>query len=50
VDLRRYSVEFPLEKPLIKRNPAWCREILKEEEKHAAPKGTFRESKKPVKY
>jgi hypothetical protein len=30
--------------------PAWCREILKEAEKHAAPKGTFRESKKPYKY
>jgi hypothetical protein len=50
VDPIRDSVEFPLEKPLVKRNPAWCHEILKEAEKHATPKGTFRESKKPDKY
>jgi hypothetical protein len=50
VDPIRDSVEFPLEKPLIKRKSTWCREILKEAEKHAAPKGTFRESKKPDKY
>jgi hypothetical protein len=50
VDPIRDYVEFPLEKPHVKRNPAWCREILKEAEKHAAPKGTFRESKKPNKY
>jgi hypothetical protein len=50
VDPIRDSVEFPLEKPPVKRKPAWCREILKEAEKHAAPKGTFRESKKPDKY
>jgi hypothetical protein len=50
VDPIRDSVEFPLEKPPVKRNPAWCREILKEAEKHATPKGTFRESKKPDKY
>jgi hypothetical protein len=42
----RDSIEFPLEKPLVKRNPTWFHEILKEAEKHAAPKGTFRESKK----
>jgi transposase InsO family protein len=50
VDPSRDSIEFPLEKPPVKRKPAWCREILKEAEKHAAPKGTFRESKKPDKY
>jgi hypothetical protein len=50
VDPSRDSIEFPLEKPHVKRKPAWCREILKEEEKLAAPKGTFRESKKPDKY
>jgi hypothetical protein len=50
VDPIRDSVEFPLEKPPVKRKPSWCREILKEAEKHAAPKGTFRESKKPDKY
>jgi hypothetical protein len=50
VDPIRDSIEFPLEKPPIKRRPAWCREILKEAEKHAAPKGTFKERKKPDKY
>jgi hypothetical protein len=30
VDPIRDSVEFPLEKPPIKRKPAWCHEILKE--------------------
>jgi hypothetical protein len=34
----------------VKRKPAWCQEILKEAEKHSAPKGTFRERKKPDKY
>jgi hypothetical protein len=32
-----------MELPPVKRKPAWCREILKEAEKHSAPKGTFRE-------
>jgi hypothetical protein len=50
VDPIRDSVEFPLEKPPVKRKPAWCHEILKEEEKHAVHKGTFRESKKRDKY
>jgi hypothetical protein len=50
VDPLRDSIEFPLEKPPAKRKPTWCREILKEAEKHATPKGTFRESKKPDKY
>jgi hypothetical protein len=50
VDPIRDSIEFPLEKLPAKRKPTWCREILKEAEKHAAPKGTFRESKKPDKY
>jgi hypothetical protein len=35
---------------LVKRKLAGCREILKEAENHATPKGTFRESKKPDKY
>jgi hypothetical protein len=39
-----------MELPPVKRKPAWCREILKEEKKHSALKGTFRESKKPNKY
>jgi hypothetical protein len=46
VDPIRDSVEFPLEKPHVKRKPAWCREILKEAENHATPKGTFKERKK----
>jgi hypothetical protein len=50
VDPIRDSIEIPLEAPPAKRRPAWCREILKEAEKHATPKGTFRESKKPNKY
>jgi hypothetical protein len=32
VDLSRDTIEFPLEKPPVKRKPAWCREILKEVE------------------
>jgi hypothetical protein len=48
VDPIRDYVEFPLEKPPVKRKPTWCREILKEAEKHATPKGTFRESKKQI--
>jgi hypothetical protein len=50
MDHLRDSIELPLEKLPVKRKPAWCWEILKEAEKHAAPKGTFRESKKPNKY
>jgi hypothetical protein len=49
-DPSRDSIEFPMELPPVKRKPAWCREILKETENHSAPKGTFRESKKPDKY
>jgi hypothetical protein len=50
MDPIRDYLEFLLEKPPVKRKSAWCREILKEAEKHVAPKGTFRESKKPDKY
>jgi hypothetical protein len=50
VDPSRDSIKFPLEKPHVKMKPSWYREILKEAEKHATPKGTFRESKKPDKY
>ena len=43
--------EEPIEKLLeeipAKRQPAWCRQILQEAGGHAAPKGTFRESRKP---
>jgi hypothetical protein len=50
VDSSMDAIEFPMEIPPIERKPAWCWEILKEAEKHSAPKGTFRESKKPDKY
>jgi hypothetical protein len=50
VDPIRDSIEFPAEKPTIKRRSAWYCEILKEAKKHETPKGTFRESKKPDKY
>jgi hypothetical protein len=30
-------IERPMEVTPAKRNPAWCREILREEEKHATP-------------
>jgi hypothetical protein len=50
MDPSRDTIDFPMEIPLIKRKPAWCQEILKEAENHSAPKGTFRERKKPDKY
>ncbi|MCZ2221993.1 hypothetical protein NUW87_11590, partial [Corynebacterium pilbarense] len=49
-DPSRDSIEFPMELPPVKRKQAWCREILREAERHSAPKGTFRERKKPDKY
>jgi hypothetical protein len=42
MDPTRDSIEFPLEKPPVKRKPAWCREVLNKSEKHVAPKGTLR--------
>jgi hypothetical protein len=50
VDPSRDSIDFPLEKPLVKRKLAWCPKILKEVENHATPKGTFRERKRLDKY
>jgi hypothetical protein len=49
-DPSRDSIEFPMELPPVKTKPAWCQEILKEEEKHSALKASFRERKKPDKY
>ena len=47
-------VEEPLERlledPPAKRRPAWCRQILQGAKGHAAPKGTFRESRKPQRF
>jgi len=33
--------------PLAKRRSLWFRDTLQDADKHAAPRGTFRESKKP---
>ena len=33
--------------PLVKRRLAWLRDTLQEAEKHIAPPGTFRESRRP---
>ena len=43
-------IERLLEEPPVKRRPAWCKQILQEAEGHAAPKGTFRESKRPQRF
>jgi hypothetical protein len=37
----------PVDVPKIKKRPAWLESTLREEERHKAPSGTFRESKKP---
>jgi hypothetical protein len=50
LDPSRDTIEFPMEIPHTKMKPSWCREILKEVEKHSAPKVTFRERKKLDKY
>ena len=44
----RDTIGFFLKKLSIKREPAWCREILKEAEKLSAPKGTFKESRNQI--
>ena len=45
---------LPLERPVlappVKRRPAWLRDTLQEAEKHTAPPGTFRESRRPPKF
>ena len=40
----------PQEPSSSKRRPSWLRETLEDAETHIAPRGTFRESKKPNKY
>ena len=40
----------PHEPSSSKRRPSWLRETLEDAERHIAPRGTFRESKKPNKY
>ena len=44
------QVDRSLEAPQTKRRPTWCREIMHEAEKHGAPSGTFRESKRPQRF
>ena len=36
--------------PSNKRRPSWLRDTLEDAERHIAPRGTFRESKKPKRY
>jgi hypothetical protein len=43
-------LERNLEEPPTKRNLGWLKETMQEVENVAAPKGTFRESKKPHRY
>jgi hypothetical protein len=40
-------LERNLEEPPAKRKPGWLKEIVQEEERIVAPKGTFRERKRP---
>lgn len=35
---------------LLKRRPSWLGDTLEDAERHIAPRGTFRESKKPNRY
>jgi len=43
-------VELSPEKVNQKRRPAWAQEIIQDAEKHGAPDGSFRESKRPKPY
>jgi hypothetical protein len=43
-------LEINLEEPSAKRKPGWLKEIVREEERIAAPKGTFRERKRPHRF
>jgi hypothetical protein len=40
-------LEINLEEPPAKRNPGWLQEIVQEAKRITAPKGTFRERKRP---
>jgi hypothetical protein len=43
-------LERNLEEPLAKRKPGWLKEIVQEAERITAPKGTFRERKRPHRF
>jgi hypothetical protein len=40
-------VDVPKDIAVGQKRPAWARQNLQEEEGHATPRGTFRESKRP---
>ena len=48
------DVEGPMDPidppPSNKRRPSWLRDTLEDAERHIAPRGTFRESKKTNRY
>jgi hypothetical protein len=44
------ELERTLEEPPAKRNTEWLKETVQEEEKIVAPKGTFRETKRPHRF
>jgi hypothetical protein len=43
-------VDVPRDIAVGRKRPAWARQTLQEAEGHAAPRGTFRESKRPQRY
>jgi hypothetical protein len=43
-------VDVPRDIAVGRKRPTWARQILQEEEGHATPHGTFRESKRPQRY
>jgi hypothetical protein len=43
-------LEINLEEPPAKRKPGWLKEIVQEAERIVAPKGTFRERKRPYRF
>ena len=44
-------IDPPLQEPYSSRErPSWIRGTLDDAEGHIAPRGTFRESKKPTRY
>jgi len=50
VDKPMDPIDAPPHEPSSKRRPSWLRETLEDVERHIAPRGTFRESKKPNRY
>jgi hypothetical protein len=46
----KIPVDPPKEVTVTRKRPAWLRNTLQEVEGHAAPRGSFRESKRPHKF